>query len=216
MHLDQEIDQMSMSGGSGASVASMNILAGRMNDAEAAMAAETAARAVTDVAVAALQAAQAFVQTAPMTVANLLSNFPASTSYVGKYARVTDLWGSVSGVMRCSYNGRIYWWAATDSEEFAVRQQSAPSTGTMQPLTIPQLIQWTGTGPGLGVTVNVTIGLAGAYPGMVKEFSNQLNTFLGGLNILGTGLGSGLASLLGSSKRIACIDNGSALQWIQL
>ncbi len=33
------------------------------------------------------------------TVANLLANFPAGAGNLGKYARVSDLWGTVSTVI---------------------------------------------------------------------------------------------------------------------
>ncbi len=205
---------MPMSGG-GSSPADMLVLAGRMTAAETAQAAFDTAMAGALSAITALQSAQAFVDQTPMTVANLLANYPAGPTYLGKYAKVTDLWGSVYGVMRCSKNssGR-HWWATTDQEEFAVRNSGSPSgTTTMQPLAIPQIMLWNGSGPGTLITGNVTVGLTGAYPGLVKQFENGFGAFLGALNILGTGLGSGLASLLGSTTKIVCIDTGAALEW---
>jgi hypothetical protein len=197
--------------------ASMDAFGSRVTAAEATLANTVASLANGLTRVSALEAARAFVQDAPMTVATLLSTYPPAAGNVGKYARVTDLWGRVFGVMRCSFNGRVYWWAPTDSEEFAIQEATVPASGTLPALTTPPIIRYMGSGPGAGVTVNLTLGLVGAYPGLVKEISNGFGSaYLGALNILGTGLGSGIASLLGASKRFACVDDGSQLKWVQL
>jgi hypothetical protein len=44
------------------------------------------------------------------TVSDLLANFAPSSQYRGMYARVSDLWGSVSTAMICEYDGTNYYW----------------------------------------------------------------------------------------------------------
>lgn len=153
------------------------------------------------------------VANTPITVAELMSSFPAGATHKGKYAQVSDLWGaSVFGVMRCGYNGRIYYWEPTTQPTLAGQM---PITGdmTVQPLSSYPIIELTGSLPAL-TTWNVTAGLTYAWPGAVKEFRGSLTSLLGTLNILG--VGSTLNLALGGTRRIVCQDNGSSLIWRQI
>ena len=151
----------------------------------------------------------------PLSIADLTANFPASAAMKGKYAQVSDLWGIPTfAVMRCGYNGRIYYWEPTTSTQVPTTM-AIVSNVTVQPLTSTPIIQLTGS-IGLGVTRNVTVGLDNAYPGATREIRSSLTSLLGNLNILGLGLGSGIAGLVTGSNKIACIDTGSALEWRQV
>lgn len=151
----------------------------------------------------------------PLTIADLMANYPASASLKGRYAQVSDLWGAgIFGVMRCGYNQRIYYWEPTTQPQL-IGQMPATTSTTIQPLSSFPIIELTGTIP-LGNTVNVTAGLDYAWPGAIKEFRGSMTSLLGSLNILGSGIGSTLAMALGGNRRIGCYDNGSALVWRQL
>ncbi len=150
---------------------------------------------------------------APVTLAELMATYPAGSGFKGKYAQVTDLWGAnVFGVMRCGYNGRIYYWEPTTQPQ-NVGQMPVTGDVTLQPLTSCPILELTGSIPAL-TTYNVTMGTTYAWPGAVREFRGSLTTLLGTLNILG--VGSTLNLILGGTRRIVCYDNGSALVWRQL
>lgn len=156
-----------------------------------------------------------FVSPSPLTVAQLMTDYPASAALKGKYAQVTDLWGAgIFGVMRCGYNQRIYYWEPT-TQPSLIGQMAVTGSATIQPLSSCPIVELTGTIP-LGNTFNITAGLDFAWPGAIKEFRGSMTSLLGALNILGTGIGSTLAMALGGNRRIGCYDNGTALVWRQL
>ncbi len=157
---------------------------------------------------------QSFVTQSIITIAQLMTDYPAGAAYRGKYCRVSDLWGAVDGVMRCGYNGRIYYWEPTTQNQL-VGQLPAASSMTVQPLSSFPILELT-SNIALGNTVNITAGLDYAWPGAIKEFRGSMTSLLGTLNIIGTGIGSTLAMALGGNRRIGCYDNGSALVWRQL
>lgn len=157
---------------------------------------------------------QTFVNQDIITLAQLMAQYPAGPTYRGKYARVSDLWGAVDGVMRCGYNGRIFYWEPTTQPQL-IGQMPVTGSTTIQPLSSFPILELTGAIP-LGNTFNVTAGLDYAWPGAIKEFRGSMTSLLGSLNILGTGIGSTLAMALGGNRRIGCYDNGSALVWRQL
>lgn len=147
-----------------------------------------------------------------MLVADLIANFPAGSDYLGKYCQVSDLWGAnIRGVMRCGYNGRIYYWEPTTQPQL-LTSRAITADMTVQPLTSSPIIELTGSIV-LGVTRTVTLGLDNATPGQTKEIKLALSSLLGGLTIGGLGLGSGIAGLLGAAPKFACIDTGNALEW---
>lgn len=146
----------------------------------------------------------------PVTIAQLMATYPAGESLKGKYAQVTDLWGAnIYGVMRCGYNGRIYYWEPTTQPQ-NVGLQNIAGDMTLQPLTSCPITELTGNIPAL-TTYNVTMGTNYAWPGAVREFRGSLTTLLGTLNLIG--VGSTLNLVLGGTRRIVCYDNGSALVW---
>lgn len=155
---------------------------------------------------------QTFVTQDILTVAQLMTMYPAAVEYRGKYCRVSDMWGAVDGVFRCGYNGRVYYWEPTTTPQL-VGQLPITGDTTIQPLTSYPIIELTGTVPAL-TTYAVTAGTQYLWPGAVKEFRGSLTSLLGTLNIIG--VGSTLNLALGGTRRIGCYDNGSALVWRQL
>jgi hypothetical protein len=157
---------------------------------------------------------QSFVTQSIVTIAQLMADYPAGSAFRGKYCRVSDLWGAVDGVMRCGYNGRIYYWEPT-TQNTLIGQVPVAGDMTVQPLSSFPIIELTGSVPTL-TTRTINAGLDYAWPGAVKEFRGSLTSLLGTLNIIGTGIGSTIAMALGGNRRIACYDNGTALVWRQL
>lgn len=162
----------------------------------------------------AITASQSFLTSTIMTVATALATYPAGVAYRGKYVRVSDLWGLVDGVMRCGYNGRIYYWEPTTQNTLTV-PVTLTGNMTVQPLISAPIMELGGSLPAL-TTWNLTLGTDNLWPGAIKEVRGTLSSLLGTLNILGTGIGSTLSLALNANKRFACIDNGSALVWRQL
>jgi hypothetical protein len=146
--------------------------------------------------------------------ADMFANFPANAANRGKYCRVSDMWGLIDGVYRCTFNGRIYYWEPTTQPQLL---GSSIMTGsmTLQPLSTFPILEIGGNLPAL-TTWSITLGTENLCPGLVKEFRPSLTTLLGTLNVLGTGLGSTVALLLNSNKRFGSYDNGTAVVWRQL
>lgn len=163
-----------------------------------------------------LPAGVQFISQSPMLVADLYANFPPAAALKGKYAQVTDLWGAgIFGVMRCGFNGRIYYWEPTTQPQL-LGQVTLTGDMTAQPLSSFPIMEIIGAGPAALTTWNVTLGLTNAFPGQVKEVRGSFSSLLGTLNIVGTGIGSTLSLALNVNKRFGCYDTGSALAWRQL
>lgn len=154
-----------------------------------------------------------FVSPNIMTVADVLNTYPAGASYRGKYVRVSDLYGYVDGVMRCGYDGTQYYWQPTSTDYG--RDLAVTADMTITPHGHPTSFNLTGS-IGLGVTRGITLSPTNGWPGAIKEFKNGLSSLLGGLNILGTGLGSAVAIPLGGYKKFYLDNSGGTLVWRQL
>lgn len=162
-----------------------------------------------------LAATPQFVDPGVMTVDQLLATYPAAASYRGKYARVSDYAGYVDRVLRCDYFADLAYhqWVPVLAE-FG-RQMPLTGDMTLLPLKSPSSIVLTGTLP-LGVTRSVTLSTANGRPGEVKEIKAGLTQLLGALNILGTGLGSGVSLALGGYQRYVLDSSGGALAWLRM
>jgi len=165
-----------------------------------------------------LSTVPSFVQAAIMTVEALHTAYPPSATVRGKYARVNNYGGSIDKVLRCDFDtvsGLYYWTPSGAPQSF----QTIAMTGnaTADPLISGDVIDLTGS-IGLGITRTLTLSTLRGRPGDQKIIKNSLSSLLGGLNILGTGLGSGIANLLGATQTYVCQwDTGtSALKWTRL
>lgn len=133
------------------------------------------------------------------TVAALLSSFPASASVVGKYARVSDLYGSVDEVMRCRWDGVAYRWIPQRVLDFAKGVSQTSGTLTVTPLiSAPVLI--------LRATLlgNMTVNLSttNAWIGQAQRIRSPALLGLNSLT-LGNLLGGVTKTLLGGGDTVA-------------
>lgn len=158
---------------------------------------------------------QNFVTNNIITRAQMYLQYPPAEVYRGKYCRVSDLWGNVDGVYRCTYNGRIYYWEPTTQNQM-VASMTPTGNVTIQPMATAPILELLGAGPLIGNTWTVTIGTDNICPGLVKEIRPSFTGLAGVLNIAGTGLASVVSMVLGTTRRFASIDNGTAVVWRQI
>jgi len=165
-----------------------------------------------------LSTTPSFVTSDIMTVESLHSAYPPSAAARGKYARVNNYGSSIDKVLRCDFDtfSGLYYWTPSGAPQ-SVQTMAMTGNFSADPLISGDVLELTGT-IGLGVTRTLTLGTARGRPGDMKTIKNGLSSLLGGLNILGLGLGSGIASLIGSTSTYVCQwDTGtSALKWTRL
>lgn len=138
------------------------------------------------------------------TVASLLANFPASAQYRGMYARVSDLWGSVSTAMICEYDGTNYYWRPQRTDYSVVSTQTSGSVSLIPLLTAPVItMQATLLG-----NVTVTPSTTNVWPGCT--FKIFAPSSLGLFSITFTGLIGGITSTLlgGATKEVTYTSSG--------
>lgn len=136
-----------------------------------------------------------FVGTAPMTVAALLAGFPASATNVGRYARVTDLWGSVRTVMICESDGSSFYWRPQRTD-YAVNNAATGGAQTLMPLVTAPIQVLTGTLLG---TVTMTPSATNAWPGATFTIINKGVLGLFGVSL--TGLVGNALPIVGGGQR---------------
>jgi hypothetical protein len=137
----------------------------------------------------------AFVSATPMTVAEMLATYPASAALLGKYARVTDLYGSADEVMRCSSNGTSYYWRPQRTD-YAITSTATSGAITLTPLLSAPQQFFTGTLLG---NMTVTPSATNAWPG--AQFTLTMNGILGLFSLTVNGLiGSSVPILTGTTR----------------
>lgn len=156
---------------------------------------------------------QNFVTPDIITQAQMWATYPPSLPYRGRYCRVSDMWGLVDGVYRCTYNGRLFYWEPTTQNQL-VGQVTPTGNMTIQPMVSSPILELAGAGPPALTTWGITIGTDNIVPGLVKEVRGSFSNLLGSINILG--VGSTLSLALGATRRIASFDNGTSVVWRQL
>jgi len=144
-----------------------------------------------------------------------VATLPAPTAaIVGRLAKVTDLFGDQFDTVRCCAVGTFYFWKPQSSD--SARNFAMTADMLVKPLTYPQGLRLTGT-IGLGTVRKLTLDVEGGWPGCCKEISaGGLGSILGTLNVLGSGLGSGIGLLTGAYKKFMLDYSGGALSWIQI
>lgn len=141
----------------------------------------------------------AFVSPTPITVATLLSSYPASAGNRGKYAQVNDLWGSVITVMVCEGDVSGYYWRPQRTD-YAANMTIAQGTVNLVPLLTQPNVRMVGS-----ITGNITLSpsVTNVWPG--ASFDVTVKTAIPALvsiNISGL-IGGGTVPLLqGSTRRI--------------
>lgn len=124
---------------------------------------------------------------------------------VGKYARVTDLFGEKTDLVLCSVSGGLFFWQPV--RPFWARTMSGNSNMTLSPLKTPSLLRLTGS---LSASRTLTLDTTYAWPGCQFEvaFDGALGLF--GLTIAGLDLGGTLSLIAGGRRRM--VFDGTAFQ----
>lgn len=143
-----------------------------------------------------------------------IADLPSPADNVGKYARVTDLWGDNTRDVLLAASSVVggvttpYWMPLRPVHA----QSQAAATMTLTPLVNAQVQFLTGA-IAAGVTRQVDLAVARAWPGAMFEVAFDGTLGLGGgLNIAGTGLGSLVGMLAGARKRFV-FDQGAWKQF---
>lgn len=137
-----------------------------------------------------------------VTVATLFANFPAGAAYLGKYARVSDLYTDSDEILRCCMSGGAYYWRPQRTD-FARSVSTSSGTMNLTPFVTPPQINLTAA-----LTGNMTFNpiSTSAWPGCAWDVTMQ--GLLGVFAATITGLiGPNVPLLTGGTKRI--IWNGS-------
>jgi hypothetical protein len=141
--------------------------------------------------------------TTPTTVANLITNFPPYATYMGQYARVSDLYGSVDDIMRCRFDGVAYRWIP-QRPSFSGVAANTGGTVPIVPLVTPPTLRLTGTLLG---SMSVVPSSVNAYVGQQQRVIMEGTLGLFTASITGL-VGSNLSLLGGGSKLIEYSANG--------
>jgi hypothetical protein len=142
-----------------------------------------------------------------------VDTLPDPSNYVDMYARVSDLFGSKRDLVLASQVGSTSFWQPVRQDYGATKTITADFT--VFPLKSPNALKLTGS-IGVGATRNVTLSTVGGWPGATFEVNAGLTSLLGALNILGTGLGSGVGLLLGSYQKYFLDISSGSLQWVRI
>lgn len=130
-------------------------------------------------------------------VARPIAELPAASSNVGKYARVTDLFGDLVDNVIAVSSGSVSYWRPVRTEYAKTVTMAADMTVTA--LGAPPSLRILGT---LAAGRNrITLSKTGAYPGAEKEFSFEGSFNLQSLTIAGLAAGSVLALLTNTRPR---------------
>lgn len=138
-----------------------------------------------------------FVSPTGLTIATLLASFPASAGNLGKYARVTDLWGTVKSVMVCEGDASGFYWRPqrTDYAPAPIAQTSGAMS--LVPLVTAPIVRLTGT---LAGNVTITPSTANVWPGATFTVSSNSVLGLFGISLAGL-IGGGTIPLLAGGKQ---------------
>ena len=127
---------------------------------------------------------------------------------VGTYARVSDLFGEKTDLVLCAKSGAALYWQPV--RPVYAKTMSADQSQSLHALKSPSVLFLTGN---VSANRTITLPAVGAWPGAEFEIAME-GTFaaLTTLNLMGTGLGSGLAVLAGARRRVF-FDGGSWRQF---
>ena len=154
-----------------------------------------------------------FVSTTPMTINDLLTNYPAQASRAGQYARVSNLFNGASAVastgvdeiVRCRYDATqgLYRWVP-QREAYNISMPATNGTASLVPLVTPPTIRFNGT---LAGNLTITPSATNAYVG--QRFTVIQNSVLGLFVTSITGLlGSNITLLGGATQDLEYTASG--------
>jgi hypothetical protein len=147
----------------------------------------------------AANAATSFVggtNTSPTTVSALHTNFPPSVTYLGQYARVSDLFGSVDDIMRCRWDGVAYRWVP-QRPNFVGTSTVTGGSIPITPLVTPPTLRLTAT---LLSNLSIAPVATNAFVGMQQKIIQE--GVLGLFSSTITGLIGSNLTLLGNTTRV--------------
>lgn len=160
--------------------------------------------------VATLQSSAPQILTGTYTVDTL----PAASANVGKYARVSDLFGSkVDLVLASSVTVSsvvTYFWQPV-RPDFAAKMAVA-ADATLQALKNPSILLLDGALPALGIFRTMTLSATMAFPGARFRIKNRMSG-LGTLRIGNVNLGTPLSIVLGGVQEFV-FDMSDG--WVQI
>lgn len=137
-----------------------------------------------------------FVSSAPMTVAQLIANYPPSATTLGSYARVTDLYGAVDDIMRCRWDGVAYRWVPQRPSFSAVNTATGGTINIIPLVTAPTLRMSSTLLSNMTFVPSTTNAFVGQQQRIIQEGS--LGLFVSTI----TGLIGSNVSLLGNTTKI--------------
>lgn len=128
-----------------------------------------------------------------------VDTLPDPAANMGKYARVTDLFGATTDLVLAAQTGALSYWKPV-RPVFAAKQTVSANI-TLQALKSPSVLLLDGNVP-LGTTRTLTLSDTLAFPGAsfrIKQ-RNTLGTILGALNVLNVNLGTPVSIITGGSQ----------------
>lgn len=138
------------------------------------------------------------------TVAQLLAAYPPSAAFMGMYARVTNLYGSVDDILRCRFDGSAYRWVP-QRDSFAGIDTTTTGTIPILPLLTPPVLDLTGTLTG---NITPTLSEVNAYVGQSQLIRSRGVLGLFGITIAGLVGGGTLALLAGGDRTLVYTPQG--------
>lgn len=142
-----------------------------------------------------------------------VDTLPNPASMVGKYARVTDLFGATTDLVLAAKTGSLSYWKPV-RPDFAGKQ-TVTADMVLTALKVPSTLLLDGTVP-LGTTRKITLSNNLAFPGASFRFKQRgggLGTILGTLQVLNVNLASTVSIVTGGTQEFVYdITDG----WVQV
>lgn len=129
-----------------------------------------------------------------------VDTLPDPAGLVGKYARVTDLFGATTDLVLAARTGAVSYWKPV-RPDFAGKQ-TVSADMTLTALKMPSVLLLDGTVP-LGVTRKITLSNNLAFPGASFRFKQRgggLGSILGVLQVLNVNLASTVSIVTGGTQ----------------
>lgn len=172
-----------------------------VNTSVAAVPVYTDAQAVAANAAALASVANATVQFvgsgAFMTQANMRTSYACAATYLGKYARVSDMYGTVSSVAICETDGTSYYWRPQRTDYSAVIPQTS-GTITLIPFQTAPVVYLPTTPTG---NITVALSTTNVWPGATFHVYAPSTVSVSTITI-GNLVGGGTVPLLQGSDKI--------------
>lgn len=149
-----------------------------------------------------------------MTWEAVVAAYPASSTYQGKFARVSNLFGMNSGALRCESDGTNFFWMPNGMFDYANGNMSVANNQTITALGHPTLINLQGTVPSL-TTRDLVLSTDNIWPGARKHITTfGVTSLLGNLRVL-SGVTSIVNLALNGVYEIYADYSSGTPQWVR-